>query len=140
MIVKWWLMMSEKRFKDEKSCSNCRNQMTGFDGGFFGLPLTCECRIYGEAENRKNCSDFKKKITKSYLLDKIKELEEENEQLRLELETHKHPLWSTREAEKKVNELSDSLADEVKKNGVLNEELNQLRIENMRLKKKCGGW
>ena len=74
--------MSEKRFKDEKSCSNCRNQMTGFDGGFFGLPLTCECRIYGEAENRKNCSDFKKKITKSYLLDKIKELEEENEQLK----------------------------------------------------------
>ena len=79
--------MSEKRFKDEKSCSNCRNQMTGFDGGFFGLPFTCECRIYGETENRKNCSDFKKKITKSYLLDKIKELEEENEQLRHELDS-----------------------------------------------------
>ena len=61
--------------------------MTGFDGGFFGLPFTCECRIYGETENRKNCSDFKKKITKSYLLDKIKELEEENEQLRQELKT-----------------------------------------------------
>lgn len=58
--------------------------MTGWDGGFFGLPFTCECRIYGETENRKNCSDFKKKITKSYLLDKIKELEEENEQLRKE--------------------------------------------------------
>lgn len=68
-------MMSE-------DCSNCRNQMTGWDGGFFGLPLTCECRIYGETENRKNCSYFKKKITKSYLLDKIKELEEENEQLK----------------------------------------------------------
>ena len=67
-----------------------------------------------------------------------KTLKEENEQLRLELETHKHPLWSTREAEKKVNKLSDSLADEVKKNGLLNEEINQLRIENMRLKKKCG--
>lgn len=62
----------------------------------------------------------------------------ENEQLRLELETHKHPLWSTREAEKKVNKLADSLADEVKKNGLLNEEINQLRIENMRLKKKGG--
>lgn len=58
--------------------------------------------------------------------------------LRLELDTHKHPLWSTREAERKVNELADSLADEVKKNGLLNEEINQLRIENMRLKKKCG--
>lgn len=68
----------------------------------------------------------------------ISALKEENEQLRLELETHKHPLWSTREAEKKVNKLADSLADEVKKNGLLNEEINQLRIENMRLKKKGG--
>lgn len=34
------------------------------------------------------------------------------------------------------NKLADSLADEIKKNGVLNEELNQLRIENMRLKKR----
>lgn len=66
----------------------------------------------------------------------IKRLEEENRELRLELETHKHPLWSTREAEKKVNKLADSLADEVNKNGLLNEEINQLRIENMRLKKK----
>ena len=66
------------------------------------------------------------------------QLKEENEQLRLELETHKHPLWSTREAERKVNKLADSLAEEVKKNGLLNEEINQLRIENMRLKKKCG--
>ena len=65
-------------------------------------------------------------------------LKEENEQLRLELETHKHPLWSTREAERKVNKLADSLANEVNKNGLLNEEINQLRIENMRLKKKCG--
>lgn len=58
--------------------------MTGWDGGFFGLPFTCECRIYGETENRKNCSYFEKKITKSYLLDKIKELEKENEQLKKE--------------------------------------------------------
>ena len=68
----------------------------------------------------------------------IIEQREENKQLRLELETQKHPLWSTREAERRVNKLSDSLADEVKKNGLLNEELNQLRIENMRLKKKRG--
>ena len=61
-----------------------------------------------------------------------------NERLRLELETHKHSLWSTREAERKLSEVTDSLADEVKKNGLLNEELNQLRIENMRLKKKGG--
>ena len=66
----------------------------------------------------------------------ISKLEEENRELRLELETHKHPLWSTREAERKVNKLADNLAEEVKKNGLLNEEINQLRIENMRLKKK----
>lgn len=66
----------------------------------------------------------------------IQSLKEENEQLRLELETHKHPLWSTREAERKLSEVTDNLADEVKKNGLLNEELNQLRIENMRLKKR----
>lgn len=66
----------------------------------------------------------------------IIEQREENKQLRLELETQKHPLWSTREAERRVNKLSDSLADEVKKNGLLNEELNQLRIENERLKSR----
>ena len=58
-------------------------------------------------------------------VDKLNSLAEENEKLRLELETHKHPLWSTREAERKVNKLADSLADEVKKNGLLNEEINQ---------------
>ena len=69
----------------------------------------------------------------------ISALKGENEQLRLELETHKHPLWSTREAERKLSEVTNNLADEVKKNGLLNEEINQLRIENMRLKKKGGG-
>ena len=78
-------------------------------------------------ESRKTISKLQKENNK---------LKEENEQLRLELETHKHPLWSTREAERKVNKLADSLADEVKKNGLLNEEINRLRIENMRLKKK----
>ena len=84
-------------------------------------------------EKGYNCTD-----TLDLLVDLLNDLTEENEQLRLELETHKHPLWSTREAERKVNKLADSLADEVKKNGLLNEEINQLRIENMRLKKKCG--
>ena len=56
-------------------CSNCRNQMTGWDGGFFGLPFTCECRIHGVTEGRKSCSNFKKKITKSDLLNKIQSLE-----------------------------------------------------------------
>ena len=75
-------------------------------------------------------------ITLGGVEDRLNELEEENEQLRLELETHKHPLWSTREAERKLSEVTNSLADEVRKNGLLNEEINQLRIENMRLKKR----
>ena len=68
--------------------------------------------------------------------EQIVQLQDENEQLRLEWGTHKHPLWSTREAERKLSEVTNNLADEIKKNGLLNEELNQLRIENMRLKKK----
>lgn len=39
------------------------------------------------------------------LCDLLNKREEENRQLRLELDTHKHPLWSTREAERIVNEL-----------------------------------
>lgn len=63
-------------------CSNCRNQMTGWDGGFFGVPLTCECRIHGVTKGRKSCSEFKKRVTKSDLLNKIQSLEKENEQLK----------------------------------------------------------
>ena len=74
------------------------------------------------------------------VVQKLNEQDKEIGLLRLELDTHKNPLWSTREAERKLSEVTDNLADEVKKNGLLNEELNQLRIENMRLKKKCGGW
>ena len=59
---------------------------------------------------------------------------EENEQLKFELHTHKHPLWSTREAERKVNELTTLLMNETKKNAILLKEINSLRIENMRLK------
>lgn len=63
-------------------CSNCRNQMTGWDGGFFGEPVTCECRIHGVTKGRKSCSNFKKRVTKSDLLNKIQSLEKENEQLK----------------------------------------------------------
>ncbi len=63
-------------------CSNCRNQMTGWDGGFFGEPVTCECRIHGVTKGRKSCSEFKKRVTKSDLLNKIQSLEKENEQLK----------------------------------------------------------
>ena len=58
-------------------CSNCRNQMTGWDGGFFGEPVTCDCRIYGVTKGRKSCSKIKKRVTKSDLLNKIQCLENE---------------------------------------------------------------
>ena len=67
-------------------CSNCRNQMTGWDGGFFGEPVTCECKIHGVTKGRKSCSKFKKRVTKSDLLNKIQSLEKENEQLQQEKE------------------------------------------------------
>lgn len=45
-------------------------------------------------------------LTESHkIVDLLNKLEDENRQLRLELDTHKHPLWSTREAERIVNEL-----------------------------------
>ena len=83
-------------------------------------------------------TDNGKRLSEMEIVGLLNEQDKEIGLLRLELDTHKHPLWSTREAERKVNKLADSLANEVKKNGLLNEEINQLRIENMRLKKKGG--
>lgn len=68
------------------------------------------------------------------LCDLLNTLHEENNSLKLELDTHKHPLWSTREAERKVNELTNLLSNETKKNAILLQEINSLRKENMRLK------
>lgn len=89
---------------------------------------------YGETDLFEWVEDNGEMISTKECVNKLNEQDKEIGLLRLELDTHKHPLWSTREAERKVNELADSLADEVKKNGLLNEEINQLRIENMRLK------
>ena len=124
----------------------------GQSASYQGIPCTARhcCtnlnRLTEENEQLKEENDQLKKECKIAVAEMVtdykklekenEQLKDENERLRLELETHKHPLWSTREAEKKVNELSDSLADEIKRNGLLNKELNQLRIENMRLKKK----
>ena len=83
-------------------CSNCRNQMTGWDGGFFGEPLTCECRIYGETEGRKNCSKleneqlkqsndrFADTVAKQVSL--LIELRKENEQLRRDHKRQKNQI------------------------------------------------
>ena len=85
-------------------------------------------------------NEKEKRMTALQVTKKLNEQDKEIGLLRLELDTHKNPLWSTREAERKLSEVTDNLADEVKRNGLLNEELNQLRIENMRLKKKGRGW
>ena len=77
--------------------------MTGWDGGFFGLPFTCECRIYGETEGRKNCSEFKKRVTKSDLLNKIQSLEKENEQLRQKLDFYLLDEFEWKEKFEKLN-------------------------------------
>jgi len=117
----WWAVVNTKRVED---CFECRNKEVA-------LRL---CDFLNKATD-----DFKWQIRRCEKWSAIvKQLNEENEQLRLELETNKHPLWSTREAERKLSEVTNNLANEVKKNGLLNEEINQLRIENMRLKKKGG--
>ena len=77
------LFMSKKK---KTNCGDCRYQMSGFDGGFFGLPVTCECHIFGETENRKSCSRFEKRMSKGDLFERISLLEKENEELRKELD------------------------------------------------------
>ena len=54
--------------KDEKGCSNCRYQQTGWDGGFCGEPMTCECQWFGTTENRENCPKFKRRFPRGFEL------------------------------------------------------------------------
>ena len=89
----------------------------------------------GSVTDNENGKEYKCEMRiDDKLLEVMNALHEENTYLKLELDTHKHPLWSTREAERKVNELTELLANETKKNAILLEEINSLRIENMRLK------
>ena len=56
-------------------------------------------------------------MTPYEVCDLLNKFEEENRQLILELDTHKHPLWSTREAERIVNKLkqeNEQLKQELK--------------------------
>jgi len=53
--------------KDERSCQNCR-YFSGWDGGFFGLEVTTECKHYGNTTNRKNCKKFKRPYPKGFEL------------------------------------------------------------------------
>ena len=83
-------------------CSNCRNQMTGWDGGFFGEPVTCDCRIYGVTKGRKSCSKFKKRVTKSDLLNKIQSLENEHERQNNEIKLLRKKIIELREDLEKI--------------------------------------
>ena len=83
-------------------CSNCRNQMTGWDGGFFGEPVTCECRIHGVTKGRKSCSNFKKRVTKSDLLNKIQSLENEHERQNNEIKLLRKKIIELREDLEKI--------------------------------------
>lgn len=84
-----------------------------------------ELRLFYGDENFNGsaypCNDI---VFMKMIADKLNKLEEENNQLRLELDTHKHPLWSTREAERIVNELK--------------QENEQLKKELTWWKYKCG--
>lgn len=60
-------------------------------------------------DNQKSANEhgyvFSYKSDADEVCELLNELYNENRFLRLELDTHKHPLWSTREAERIVNEL-----------------------------------
>ena len=99
-------------------CNDCRYQQTGWDGGFFGEPMTCECKIYGEVESSKNCPHFEKRITKSDLIDKIRELEKENEQLKSNAK-----MWGQKYGDSYYNSLK------------LDDKIEELEKENEQLRK-----
>lgn len=45
-------------------CSDCR-YFTGWDGGFYGIPVTHDCRHYGDTENRVDCPKFKRRFPRN---------------------------------------------------------------------------
>jgi len=116
--------MTEKRFTVKQRQGATNYSIIDYYGQ---LPLSEG--IYYKSNAEKLC----KWLNEQHEL--LNTLHKENQQLKLELDTHKHPLWSTREAERKINELTNLLSNETKKNAILLEEINSLRIENMRLKK-----
>lgn len=66
----------------ENNCRNCK-YFDGFDG--VG-ELWTDCSLLGGfKDSRTNCEHFEKKVTRYDLLNRINELEKENEQLRKEL-------------------------------------------------------
>ena len=86
------ISMYQKRM-EEKNCGNCQNRRGGFDGGFDGEPFTCECVVFGDTPNQKDCPSFERRITmatlfneNSELKERVKFLEEENARLRKDLQ------------------------------------------------------
>lgn len=58
-----------------------------------------------------------KELSITEIIDLLNNFDKENIKLKIELNTHKHPLWSTREAERVVNELrneNEQLKQELK--------------------------
>lgn len=65
--------------------------------------------------SERYCTNFRiiydndKKMTLEEVTERLNEQQDEIESLKLELSTHKHPLWSTREAERVVNEQKEEI-------------------------------
>jgi archaellum component FlaC len=113
--------------------------LISYDGDYFGLHKPSDIRslvnvvnyIVDENEqlkqslqNKMDSDAYWEKKAKEKIKEletEIKRLKKENTNLRFELDTHKHPLWSTREAERIVNEIK--------------KENEQLKKENTFLKK-----
>ena len=89
-----------------------------------------ECVI--EVDNRHDACKICNLLNKQD--ERIQELENENRMLRVKLDTHKHPLWSTREAERVVNELEEEDKQIKQKIKELKKEIERLKEDNKSLR------
>lgn len=73
------------------------------------------------------------------LNDENKQLKKQVINLKVELDTHKHPLWSTREAERIINEIKDENEQLKKDYQQLHQIESRLRVRIKELEQKRSG-
>ena len=72
----------------------------------------------------------------NHMVERIENLKQEVNYLNLKVSIHKHPLWSTREAEKKVKELQNEVDILKVSNEEMEDYLARLEEKNEQLKSK----
>lgn len=108
----------------ENNCRNCK-YFDGFDG--VG-ELWTDCSLLGGfKDSRTNCEHFEKKVTRYDLLNRINELEKENEHLVI---GNKNLMKKNEELRKNRKNLAEECSALFQQNGRLKKENEQLRKEN----------